>query len=93
MRPLHAVAHGADEIGMANRIDIAGPLQRGFLGVHRVRDVDGEHQFDIDRLGFAPARPVAGNSQLRQSNRPNSNAMIRADASRQMSTAANVPLR
>ena len=40
-----------DEIGMPDRIDVAGPLQRGLVGVHRARNVDSEHQLEIDGNG------------------------------------------
>ena len=38
---------------------VAFALDRQFVHVHRVGDVDGEDQFDIDRLRWLPCRPVA----------------------------------
>ncbi len=45
----HARTHRIDEVGVAQRLDIAGALQGEFLFVHRVRDVDRQHQFDVHR--------------------------------------------
>ena len=51
MRPFAPDLIAVDEIGMADRVDIAGPLQRCLVGVHRARDVDRQHQLEIDRNG------------------------------------------
>ena len=49
MRPLTPVLMARMKSGMADRLDIAGALQRRLAGIHRVRDIDGEHQLQIDR--------------------------------------------
>lgn len=42
-----AVAHGIDEVGMAQGIDIAGALHLRLLDIHGAGDVDRQHQFHI----------------------------------------------
>ena len=61
MRPRGARAHRLDEIGMPQRLDIAGALQGELLLVHRLRDVDRQHQFDVhgQRMPAASATGVA----------------------------------
>ena len=64
---IQAGAHGVDEIGMAQRGDIAGALQRELLRVHRARDVDRQHQLDdrpVSAAGSCPHLCSLGRHQM-----------------------------
>ncbi len=60
-RPLHigegdppnAVgAHRADEVAIADGLHVAGALEQELVALHRRRDVDGDHQHDVDGNGL-----------------------------------------
>ena len=46
---VRAGAQRGEEFARGQRDDIALALQLLLLRVHRVRDVDGDHQLDVDR--------------------------------------------
>ncbi len=51
---VHALGDGVEDDGRFQRLDIALALQGLLLGVHRVGDVDGQDEFDIDFDGAVP---------------------------------------
>ena len=49
--PVGALAQRLHEFARGQRLDIAFALQRLFVGVHRIGDVDRDHQFNVDWNG------------------------------------------
>ncbi len=47
----------SDHVGMAQRRDIAAALELPLVSIHRARDVDGQHQLEIDRQVLGDRRP------------------------------------
>ena len=48
-----------------DRLRIALSLQREFIHVHRIGDVDGKDEFDVDgRIGFLVGQLTAGGVRL-----------------------------
>ena len=47
---MRSVQHQTVKVGIAQRRDIAIALDAEFVEVHRQRDIDGENEFEIDRL-------------------------------------------
>ena len=58
MRPWVPSLMARMKSGWRDRLDVAGALQRRFLGVDRSRGVDGEHQLEVD--GSASALVATG---------------------------------